>query len=832
MKKFGTLLLGVLLGVLLLVNGSAKADEVTVNNWGEFDAAWRNAATTKITLGQDLNANSGNLSTFNRTASIEIAGNGHQINLVSATASLRLNNPGGTGNNPIFNAHDLSIIDNRAGVQGFMYSNESGSASQWTVQMRNLTYKQTFTAGQRFATVGGAKVRLSGNINIQTNYENFVGAQDIELADNTKYYGVSNASSNNGGQASGGGAGPVSVWYMTSTDGDGHITIGHNAIVSLVNYHTNNTFSPIYYRFGTVTVQSGATLNLNGGTAGINWYLNNSGAGNFVGGQGHYDVESDATLSVSSNTPGGGASVIDYGSTTGTGNQGIRVASQGNLFVLGAQRSGVPLVAMNGGNPNQYLTLNNPKAFDINNQGSRNNGAVNVVRGSFSINASNITLWDNGLNTTTDAASSAFTQVGTFTNSGATVTSSHAGLQTAYRNNATARISGLNQPIEMYVQPWAKTPDTNDTTMLAGTAQNGLIWDTDKTFRVRVAMGELPVSGKPDPNTGQLTYQTVWAVKDQVQVAGTDSLNKAFSEGTDANGYVTVTNDYTQKATANGGDLISFSGKFGDSEETVTADVLDKSAPMLALTTKPTADAKIAGTTDKAEAGATITAKVSHDNGATWVAVSNTTTVDADGAFTLGEISGLAKGDKVQIFVTDAAGNTSPATATTIHDVDFPASPSYEVNGELSHPYMLAWQDKFTGIDFGSHALKYGDKNFAALENTSTPLSVSTQNGAGKSWQVTATMTKELTSADGGSVLHNALVFKQAGQAAEPLALNQQIVVANHTNTSSDETTQVNANWNQQDTGLFFDVPATMQVSPTSYSGNIVWGLRKTPENN
>lgn len=490
---------------------------------------------------------------------------------------------------------------------------------------------------------------------------------------------------------------------------------------------------------------------------------------------------------------------------------------------MGNQSSGVPLIAMTGKNANQYLTLTNPKGFDINNQGTGNNAAVDVTYGKFSITDSNVTLWNNGLNTTTDAASSAFEKVASFTYTQAGgVVSSDSGLQTAYKNNSTARISGLNQPLKIYVQPWSKEADTTNTTMLDSDTQNGLIWDTDKTVRTRVSMGQLPVSGKPDPDTGLLTYHDVWAIKDQVTLTGNDSLGHTFSKQSGADGFVTLSNDYFQKATSNGGQLLSFYGKFGDYEDKVTADVNDKTPPTpVSLTSSTTPSANVSGKTD---AGTTVTAKVSHDGGQTWVDAPNTATADADGNFSLGVIEGLAKDDMVQVFATDDSGNTNPVTDTTVHDADLKAAPTYTISGDL------AWAGKFTKIDFGSHGLKSGNKKFAATENTTGEMAVSDTRGTGSSWRVTASMAKQLTLSDGAYTLNNNVVFRNDGN-TQPLT-NEETVIMDHTTTSDDDTVKINQDWNDKDTGLFLEIPGTKQLVAGSYSGEINWSLQNVPANN
>lgn len=813
MKKI-LLIFSLLFGVSLLYVNSANASSANVGSWSEFVSAWNNSAVDKIVLTKNIDSTA--LGTNNRSGSIEIDGQGYTINFTAGSESqhtLSINNPASSQTSTL-NIHDIKFIANTgSGVQGLIYTGEASQTNRWTIDMSNLSYSQNFTAGQRFATVGGAKVNLSGNIDIRTNYENFIGAQSIDIAPNTKYYGVSNNSSNNNGEASGSGAGPVSVWYMTSTAGDGHIKIGKNATVSLVNYHTSNPYSPIYYHFGEVTVDEGATFNLNGGTSGINWYLNDT--------QGHYIVKNNATLSVSSNTPKGSANVINFSNTNaGSGNQGISVEPNGSLFVIGNQNSGTPLINMTGNNTGQYIKIDQPKAFDINNQGTGDNSAINLTRGTFSINNSNITLWNNGINTITSAASYAFENVATFLNNSSGNQSSNADLLNAYKNRSTARISGMNQPIHIYLQPWASQELDNSTTETDSSTQNNIIWDTDKIFRARISMGKLPISGKPDPVTGDLTYHTVWAIKNQLTISGSDSLGNSISLPTNENGFITVSNNYFQKATSLGGKLISLYGKYGSFDQTITGNVLDKTPPLpVNLTSSLSMNAIIAGT---GEPGATITAKISHNGGDSWFDVPNQTIVDSSGKFILGMIDGLKKGDLVQVFATDIADNTTPNTDTSIHDADISAATKYEVIG------ILGWGSQFSQIDFGTHALTSKSVSYAAKENTNDTMSVIDSRGGSSTWRITAKMVKDMTLNGGSSILRNVVSFKNDGN--NNLLSSEDTIIQTH-KTTSDDTVKINDKWDNKDNGIFLNIPQTVSPSKGTYTGEIEWNLEDVPGN-
>lgn len=812
MRNFLVLAVGVIMGFLLL-GQRIQADEVSVASWPELVTAWNNSSVTKITLSQNIVSTS--TGTNVRTASIELDGNGYGIDYnagTDASHSFDLNNATGI-DNPVFKVHDIKLTATAgSGVEGFIYTNEASRSSNWTIDMENLSYSQGFTAGQRFMTVGGAKVKLSGNIDIQTNYENIVGAQSIDVAPNCTYYGVSNASSNSNGESSTSGAGGVSTWYMTSTAAQGNITIGQNANVTLINYRKSNIYPHIYYHFGEVLVDSGATFNLNGGSAGINWYLNDTA--------GHYIVKNNATMLVSSNTSGGTTPVIDYSNTTANGgNQGILVEPTGTLYVVGTQNTGVPLIQMTGSNANQYLTLNNPKTFDINNQGTGNNVAVNLTRGTFGIKNTNVTLWDNGKNTLTSAASSAYEKVEDFSYTAANgVQSSNATLASNYKNNSTARIAGLNDSLKINVQPWASTPNTTNPLEGGGTEQNALIWDTDKVVRARVSMGQLPASGKIDPNTGGLTYQTIWAVKDQVAVDLQDSTGVADTLATDDAGYVTLNGSYFQRATSNGGDLLSFYGKYAGFEDAVTADVTDKTPPApVTLSSSATSNAEIVG---KTEAGAKVEAEVSHDGGTTWVAVSNQAVADAEGDFNIGRIAVLETGDYVRVVATDQNGNRTPDEDTTVHDAELKGATKYQIIGGLN------WIDQLATVTFGSHALSSKNIDHSAAENTNSDLTVADTRGTGKSWRIVARMVNELS--NGVDQLVDVITFKESGN--DHLLGQQDTVIMEH-ETTSDENVIVNDSWNNQDTGLFINISKALNTKVGDYTGEIGWTLQDVPVN-
>lgn len=217
-------------------------------------------------------------------------------------------------------------------------------------------------------------------------------------------------------------------------------------------------------------------------------------------------------------------------------------------------------------------------------------------------------------------------------------------------------------------------------------------------------------------------------------------------------------------------------------------------------------------------------------------------TADASGEFTIDLPTGLQIGDQVQILLQDrdgetvgvlnppttnsTVGNIEPTTDMANHDATFKAGTILSV----THAGELVWQNQFTKIDFGQHALKSGNMLFAAAQNTSEQMTVSDTRGPGGNWRVTAKVTKEMTSEDGRDTLENELVLKR-GAAMQPLGKDDTILLTHKTTTDND-TVQVNKGWNQTDVGLFLNVPSTKHPVAGKYTGEISWSLQDVPGNN
>lgn len=217
-------------------------------------------------------------------------------------------------------------------------------------------------------------------------------------------------------------------------------------------------------------------------------------------------------------------------------------------------------------------------------------------------------------------------------------------------------------------------------------------------------------------------------------------------------------------------------------------------------------------------------------------------TSDASGEFTIDLPTGLQIGDQVQILLQDrdgeavgvlnppttnsTVGNIEPTTDMAYHDATFKAGTILSV----THAGELAWQNQFTKIDFGQHALKSGNMLFAAAQNTSEQMTVSDTRGPGGNWRVTAKVTKEMTSEDGRDTLENALVLKR-GAAMQPLGKDDTFLLTRKT-TKDNDTVQVNKGWNQTDVGLFLNVPSTKHPVAGKYTGEISWSLQDVPGNN
>lgn len=810
----------------LIGSSSASANTVTVNDWNAFNKAWADDSVNKIILGNNIKTDRSGL-TRNRNKAIEVDGQGNTLTAnFFGNNGFRLNNGSATPAGSVFNLHDINIIQTQWNdVAGMFYSDEGSGSSKWIFNLSNLTYSPGSTTwGQRFMTVGGAKVDLSGNIDIRTNYENFIGAGEINIAPKSHYYGVSNNSSkpSDGTYSTDKGAGQVCVWYMTATTGSGNINIGKDAVVSLVNYKKGNIFSPIYYKFNTVKVDSGAVLNLTGGNNGINWLNNNAGSGN-----GNYDVKAGANLNVLSNDNSGNANLIDY-NTWGSGTQGISVEPGGTFYALGKTKPGTPLINMAGYNPNQYLKVDNPKGFDINNLSvGTNNPAINTKNGTFTIDNSDIALWANGSDTLHTVATNSFSKVKSFSYNGKS-NSSDENLVKAYKNNSLSRISCINQPEKMYVQKWSKDePSTDNMTKLEGESQNGLIFDTDKKIRVRVRTGQAPISGTPDSNTGLLPLGDIWAGKDQIRVSdGKNIIN------TNDNGYVVFTGK-PRTANVNGGNGITFKvirtdGTEGE-EVPVQSDITAQYPPLpVKITSSETSNDEIKGQVlypEDVQIGRidTISASVSSDQGKTWKMLTNKATVNKDNTFNLGRIDGLKAGDQVQIFATDVNSLVTPVSDTQINDIVAKGATKITIKGSLN------WASKFSSLDFGKHELTSKPMSYPALANTTESLAVSDTRGNGGTWRVTAQLTKPLTSNDGQSTLPLGLVYKN-GKSEEVLDKNEVLIDQYKTDSSDD--VKINDGWNTSNHGIFLEVPDQTKIKSQSYSGIVKWNLQDVVPNN
>ncbi|MFC6290404.1 lectin-like domain-containing protein [Levilactobacillus angrenensis] len=163
--------------------------------------------------------------------------------------------------------------------------------------------------------------------------------------------------------------------------------------------------------------------------------------------------------------------------------------------------------------------------------------------------------------------------------------------------------------------------------------------------------------------------------------------------------------------------------------------------------------------------------------------------------------------NKLTLYVSDAAGNSSPDVTVTIN-----------VAGILSYanvPKTVTFADtQLTGTS--QQIGRQGDWN----------LLVNDARGSGSKWQLTARLSKPMTAINQPATQLDGDLQYRASTATSPVTIGTTAVpVATHTTTSNDETTNATS-WGA-DAGMLLHVNSSA-VSGT-YTGEITWNLANAP---
>ncbi|WP_170924875.1 WxL domain-containing protein [Candidatus Enterococcus clewellii] len=683
----------------------------TVSNWLDFYTAYNTADVTKIVLLNNIQKDTSGSSNLNaRSTSIEIDGQGYTLNLsrgtTGTTETLELADNG----TAFFHMHDIKITqyisrgslaaggDTDAfigGTGGYASREVLSGRANFAFRFGNVT---TITESKgssgsnwgihRLLRAGRAEVTMYGDNSIESASENFyLGSLIVE--EKTRYFGE--IYSNNYSV----------VWYRTSatysssnatdTGASEEATMKKNSFVYLKNTNASSYRYPgLYANVKDIVLEEGSTYSTNFPGNAVSLYregaslrIKNGATGNFLTYENSAVIQfanKDTNVTVE---PGGNIYVsgnVDNGTSATSSNSSSRL---GLIDFVGSdytQEGQAPYsnIASNTTN-NRTFIMNSPGSYDFNNKFNNTANYRSRVlelqddRGlKFEITDTDVDIWNTNI-LSTSPSSFSYSKVASFSIEGASsskISSSNSALQANFTSpNNFRRISGFNVPPTIEWFP---------------------VTDADKGYKVRILVGNMPDSF--DSVSGEIIYVPVYAGVDQVQVTFTDSRGNTVGPiGTDANGYVEVTNadgdfnlaDQDIKASAVRGPWVS----------ELTTNVIDITPPEPAelIAGKITnATKQLIAENLEANAKVFLTISGTTANAGTLVPAG---TVGADGKWTHNLSEYLNSGDSVTIYLQDNAGEAVAGSNDT-HEL-LPAAPSTNsVNGNINpYPNDLNYRD-------------------------------------------------------------------------------------------------------------------------------------------
>ncbi|WP_348920926.1 isopeptide-forming domain-containing fimbrial protein [Enterococcus rotai] len=666
---------------------------VTVDTWANFKLAYQDNNVTKITMTKDISnraisGTAGNLG--ERSKSIEIDGGGFLLDINDQTLRLAGTPTDGIG---FVHVHNMSIKQSvtDAGYNGGAYSwafimgnNGTASARNWYFRVGDIRSFEEVNGEKVARLIRGTRSEITvyGKMTLYTTSENFY-AGSVIIEDGTEWYGVNTTS-------------PWSlVWYEQNSSGTDtgaaqKYIVGKHSYVYLQNRGNNPTYPSVFSYYKELEVGENSIYNAN--MAGNSVRFDNPGV---------MTVKANAVVNLLSRGTG---EVLQYSSNDAS----VVVEPTGSLYIVGNTTGGV--VGLNGGS-NRSLTLNSPKGYDIRNRNNSGQAvAVSaVVSQTFSINDSDIDLWNIGKDMA-GPSQETYALVKNFSSTGTNViTTSEPGLQ-PFRFTNYRRITGMNSKPTV---EW--TPVT----------------DADKTYQARVKIGMTP-SDDFDAS-GNVVLTPVYASKDQASVTYTDTFGETHTASTLDGGQAPFIDTKFNIA----GKQISAHAIRGpwisESDEVTT--VIDVTPPEPAVVTggKVTNAMKQLSGKD-AEPKAKIHLDI---NGVRQTAVG---LVNDDGTWMYNLPHYLEKGDTIQIFLEDNAGkitetltpaapstnsangNINPAKELKYRDATFKAATKYTVeDGIPDNPLMektvVSTGDKTTQVgDILTYTLKATNGKNASLD--------------------------------------------------------------------------------------------------------------------
>jgi hypothetical protein len=670
----------------------------SVRTSAEFLTAYRSQNISRIELLNDIDISNNQMAIRDAklSRSLQIDGNGFTLRATNAWFNITSNGTDASviwldtltrGQQATVHLKDLNVMARGTSfVDNGLWLYPRSEGWQLIVDGVRFARYDDQTEARRVARVGRGHVFLRNTVYMQTSAENFYAGQ-ITVEPNAQVYGEINYED-------------YSTWWFSEpnqgiTSIDRTLNIGENAHVELIGKSRSGiggtTYPSIYEHWREIHVQKGATLKA--AKPGNAFAFHNTAGVS----QKKINVYEGATFE---------------GTSTGTGAQPI-MEEKGNAIqshFYAAPGSTVKLIGQSNNAINALVMLRNrgssfelerPALYDLrNNRAGAGSKAVIVGPGAqFKITNSDIEVWDGsrqGKDFSGPPSAGWYRSTVIADNNGRAVAGTHDPYNTSpdimstWRTLNYSRMTGVNGNPELAFEE---------------------LTDADKTYVV---------------NTTVLGVPAWWA--EQVSVHVTNDKDETVQDGKNA---VDGKYRYTlpDDAFFTAGTTYTATGYRGVPEwpasNTATVTVRDVTPPKPVKINEPLYHTSNNVYGSEGEAGATLSATLNGEplNLAPNLTVKN----DGTWSFDIPDDVVLNSGDVIQVFLTDTAGNTTPATKTPFRDAIFEAATKITVAEDVvppvlhvKTPVIYDKDSTVTEAQFITDAEVMADKPLARIETNFT----------------------------------------------------------------------------------------------------------------
>ncbi|MEG0550558.1 MAG: hypothetical protein RR554_05320, partial [Vagococcus sp.] len=690
--------------ILFFIGTSVEAKEVQVTNSTQFYDAWIDKSVTKIELLNDLDYSGKSMTAkaAERTTDIEISGKapgreyGYRLKLNNNAFEVRP--PTTDSGFAEIHIHDIEMENNGTtayGTRGGIVEDHYGDAgsnvtgNKWTIKFGNVKIpggwreytpryefdangnRVSYTDAQRktkfnalpaqeqtkygdgtsarLARTTRAQVNIYGKMSVFTLSENFYTG-GLDFAEGTNYNGAITDSNYS------------AIWFRSTVlpgdAGTGNFIVHDNAKVKVRNTGSGSGYPAIYRFVRNIEVGENSELTLTVPGNSLQFVGSNQ---TFTAKKGSRvtlgSTDGDPSIKFDGTNGGGGTTTPETSGSTAT-NAKVNFEPGSSLFIIGNSSSS--MIDMAKGT-NNSIVLDEPLQFDIRNtvKGAKNvalemDTARTESGNSFQVIKSNMDFWDVNTNVK-ETPQYSYNDVQSFlarhTNRAFDFVTTDLQMQSELpkANGRFARITGLN------TVPIAEFPT--------------IVTDADKKNEkaVRVKLGEVPDDNGMD-NNGNLTFEPIYAGKDQAEVTVSDTKN-TFPEKkllTNVNGYTPLNNPNYYSSGTQLKVKARRSGLVGANQ--VSPNVIDATPPIIMkpenLLTSLTVNTRKMKA-EKLEPGAVVYVKVNgnlaQDNG-------KNNKVDENGNWSFNMPSRLNAGDIVTFYLEDTSKKMPETIAYQLDD--------------------------------------------------------------------------------------------------------------------------------------------------------------------